>query len=107
MKESFEVFVNSNDMPWEAASEYAEGTRIKVLRDHEGRKTVLLDLPPKFRMLEHTHTCIEQHFVLEGQYEMGDRKFGAGSYQMIPPGSTHGPFTSESGAVLLVIWDPA
>jgi len=106
MKESFEVYVNSNEMPWQPATDYAEGTEIKVLSDHEGRKTVLLKLPPGYKMHEHTHTCIEQHYVLEGQYEIGDRKFGAGSYQMIPAGETHGPFTSETGAVILVIWDP-
>ncbi|MCK9995190.1 MAG: cupin domain-containing protein [Candidatus Krumholzibacteria bacterium] len=106
MKESFEVFVNSNDMSWQKASEYSEGTLVKVLRDNDGRKTVLLKLPPDFKMLEHTHTCIEQHFVLEGQYEMGKREFGQGSYQMIPPGVTHGPFTSAKGATILIIWDP-
>lgn len=101
-----EVSVNVNDMEWQPATSYPTGTMWKVLRDDNGRKTVLLKFPSGFKMEPHSHMCMEQHYVLEGSYEVDGYAFGPGTYQLIPPGFTHGPFYSKDGAVVLVIWDP-
>jgi len=101
-----EVVVNVNEMERQPATSYPAGTLWKVLRDDNGRKTVLLKLPPGFNMEAHTHLCMEQHYVLEGSYEVDEYVFGPGTYQLIPPNFSHGPFYSKDGAVLLVIWDP-
>ncbi len=101
-----QVIVNVNDMDWEPAEGYPKGTLWKVLRDDNGRKTVILKLAPGFKMEPHTHTCMEQHYILEGSYEIDGQTFGVGTYQLIPPDFTHGPFYSKDGAVLLVVWDP-
>lgn len=102
------VAQKTHQMEWHKASEYPSGAEIKVLREgglEEGR-TVLLKLPPHYKMDEHSHTSLEQHYVLEGEYESQGQVFSAGSYQLIPQKTTHGPFTSASGAILLVVWDP-
>lgn len=103
MISSFNVFDNKD---WEDASGYQEGTRIKVLRDENCCKTVLLKLPRHFHMEAHTHVNTEQHFVLDGSYAINNIPFTKGSYQRIPPNEEHGSFTSEDGALLLVMWDP-
>jgi len=54
----------------------------------------------------HSHTTVEQHFVLQGEYESEGRVYKAGTYRLIPKHKTHGPFKSSKGAVILVIWDP-
>jgi hypothetical protein len=54
----------------------------------------------------HSHTTLEQHFVLEGMYESEGKTYKAGTYRLIPRHKTHGPFKSSTGAVILVIWDP-
>jgi anti-sigma factor ChrR (cupin superfamily) len=54
----------------------------------------------------HSHTTVEQHFVLEGEYESEGKVYKAGTYRLIPEHETHGPFKSSKGAVILVIWDP-
>lgn len=98
----------TDQMEWQEASEYPSGAEIKVLRKggpEEGR-TVLLKLPPHYKMDEHSHIALEQHYVLEGEYESQKQVFAAGSYQLIPQKTNHGPFTSASGAILLVVWDP-
>lgn len=102
------VAYETEQMEWQEASEYPSGTQMKVLREGgrgEGR-TVLLKLPPKFAMSEHSHTAVEQHYLLEGEYKSQGHTFKAGSYQLIAAKTDHGPFTCESGAVLLVMWDP-
>ena len=101
-----EIIVNVNDMEWQPATSYQEGTLWKVLRDENGGKTVLLKIPPGFKMEPHTHLCMEQHYVLEGSYEVNGQTFATGTYQLIPPNFTHGPFYSKNGATILVIWDP-
>lgn len=100
-----EITLDTTRMDWEETSAYPEGTRMKKLRDEGEARSVLLKLPPGFRMDTHAHTCCEQHFVLEGEYEEGGEAHGPGTYQCIPPHTDHGPFSSRQGAVILVIWE--
>ncbi|MEN8122435.1 MAG: cupin domain-containing protein [Bacteroidota bacterium] len=94
-----------DDLNWQNADEYFEGTKKKVLRDEDGAKTVLLKFPAGFYMAPHSHITTEQHFVLEGEYTSNEKVFSAGSYQIFSEGDEHGPFKSENGALVLVIWD--
>lgn len=57
-------------------------------------------------MPAHSHTSVEQHYILEGSYEIEGQIYNKGTYQLIPAGFSHGPFYSKEGAILLVIWDP-
>jgi anti-sigma factor ChrR (cupin superfamily) len=102
-----ELTVNYEEMPWEDARGYPPGTLEKVLRVGEtgDHLTVLLKLPQNFQMEGHSHMGMEQHFVLEGEYESEDHVYRAGSYRLIPQKTTHGPFRSQEGALLLVVWD--
>ncbi len=101
-----DMIVNCNLMEWQDASDkYPLGTKFKVLRDDEEGRTVILQLPKDFRMEGHCHTKNEQHYVLEGQYELEGRTCGEGTYQLIHAEMSHGPFTSETGAIVLVIWN--
>ena len=100
-----EIFVDCNQMQWQQAENYPTGTMIKILRDYEDKKTILLKLLPGFIMDEHSHTVVEQHYVLDGEYEIEGRNYAKGSYQLNPPGYSHGAFCSKEGAVILVIWD--
>jgi len=100
-------FVNLlQDLDWQDADNYPEGTKIKVLRDENSFKTVLLKLPVGFKMGAHSHITTEQHFVLKGAYSSDGKKYPEGSYQMFSVGDEHGPFESENGALILVVWDP-
>jgi anti-sigma factor ChrR (cupin superfamily) len=100
-----EISLDSNDLTWQLASEYPKGTQIKVLRRKGNLRTVLLRIPPHFWMDSHSHTICEQHFVLEGAYESGGKTFGPGAFRYIPAHTDHGPFSSETGAVLLIVWE--
>lgn len=101
-----DMIVNCNSMEWRDASDnYPQGTRIKVLRDDEGGRTIILQLPKGFRIEGHSHTKNEQHFIMRGQYEIGGKTFGQGTYQLIHAETSHGPFTSKTGADVLVIWN--
>jgi len=103
MKNIFNLFDQSS---WEVADNYAEGTLKKILRDENGASTVLLKLPKGFHMESHSHVTTEQQFVLEGSYTSEGITYPEGSYQIIYAHENHGPFHSEDGAMVLVIWDP-
>jgi anti-sigma factor ChrR (cupin superfamily) len=102
-----ELSLNYQEMEWEEARGYPAGTLMKVLRrDEKGEPlTVLLKIGEGFEMEGHSHMGTEQHFVLEGEYESEGRVFGVESYRLIPKRASHGPFRSEKGAVILVLWD--
>ncbi len=94
-----------DELGWEKAEGYPVGTRMKILRDEDGAKTILLKLPHGFHIEAHTHLFSEQHLVLEGKYESEGKVYNSGTYRFIPAHKNHGPFTSNSGAVVLIIWD--
>lgn len=95
-----------DELNWEIATGYSDGTKRKVLRDGNKGQTVLLKLPKGFYLAPHSHITTEQHFVLEGEYHSGGESYPAGSYQIFPAGEEHGPFESKTGALILVVWDP-
>ena len=101
-----ELITKTAELDWEAAKDYQTGTERKVLRqgDKGEPRTVLLKLPPGFEMTAHSHLYTEHHYVLEGRYESQGTEFPAGTYRVIPRHKNHGPFTSATGAVVLIIW---
>jgi hypothetical protein len=103
-----EITINYEKMKWTDAPGYPEGSKIKMLREGgpgEG-KTFLRKIKRGFKMEGHSHTTVEQHIVLEGEYESEGKVYKVGTYRLIPRHETHGPFKSSKGAVVLVIWDP-
>ncbi len=102
MKKLINLFEDSN---WEDANGYPKGTKRKVLRDESDKKTILLKLPKGFNMSAHSHIVTEQHLVLEGSYSSDGENYPVGSFQIFAAHDEHGPFVSENGALILVIWD--
>ncbi len=103
MKAQINLF---DDAGWEVAAEYPEGAMKKVLRDEGGAKTILLRLPENFYMAPHSHLTTEQHFIIEGTYTSDGKVYQKGTYQIFKAHENHGPFQSEKGALILVVWDP-
>jgi anti-sigma factor ChrR (cupin superfamily) len=100
-----ELSVNYKEMEWSDATGYPTVTKIKILREEGKSKTFLLKLPEGFDEEAHSHITTEQHFVLDGEYESNGKKYGPGSYRLIPARTDHGPFISEHGATIFVILD--
>jgi hypothetical protein len=103
-----EITIYYQKMKWTDAPGYPEGSKIKMLREGEPGegKTFLRKIRKGFKMEGHSHTTVEQHFILQGEYESEGKVYKSGTYRLIPEHKTHGPFKSSTGAVILVIWDP-
>jgi len=102
MKNFVDLF---DDSDWVVAKDYPAGTMMKILRDADCGKTILLKCARGFKMEAHSHVVTEQHFVLKGSYMSDNKTYPAGSYQIYNPHEEHGPFESQEGALILVIWD--
>jgi len=100
------VSVNANDLKWSVAAEYPTGTEEKVLSigGSIAPRTTMLKLPPGWKMDSHSHRFTELHYVLKGQIESQGQRYPAGTFRVIPKGVEHGAFSSETGAIVLVIW---
>ncbi len=100
------VSVNINELKWNEAVEYPTGTEEKVLSvgGSIAPRTIMLKLPPGWKMDGHSHRYTELHYVLEGQIESQGQKYPAGTFRVIPKAVEHGPFGSETGAIVLVVW---
>ena len=101
-----EVHVNTNDIEWQNAMEYPVGIMEKILCDGSGNapKSCLLKMKPGWEMDEHVHVYTELHYVLEGEYESQGRIYPAGTFRLIPKHVNHGPFKSDTGAIIFVVW---
>jgi anti-sigma factor ChrR (cupin superfamily) len=99
------ITLDTNGMEWVEAASYPSGTEKKVLREDGEVRTILLKLPPGFRLERHSHLFGEQHFVLRGGYEAGGNTYGPGTYQHVPAHADHGPYSSRDGAEILVVWE--
>jgi len=96
---------NIDEIEWETATHYPAGAEVKVLRqgDDWSSWTILLKMPPNWQMYPHTHEATEEHFVLEGAYEIGAQVYAKGTYHLIPSGTNHGQLRSRSGAIVLIV----
>jgi hypothetical protein len=87
-----------------------EGMVLKILRHVEatGEMTALCSSVPSYDypMLEF-HDCVEEIYLIEGDIWLGNSGLmTGGSYLWRPPFVTHGPFFSQTGALMLV-WVPS
>ena len=103
MEKIFNLFEDSG---WVDAKEYPTGTKEKVLFDDHGMKTLLLKLPKGFFMDAHAHLYTEQHIVMQGSYTSEGKTYDEGTYRSFNAHENHGPFKSDTGALVLVVWTP-
>ncbi len=96
------IFANLDELEWGDGP--FPNVRMKVFpADPEsGTYTILLDLSPGAVLEQHVEPLYEVSYVLKGTITVDGVKYKEGMYNFTPPGTTHGPFTSEDGCQLLV-----
>lgn len=101
-----EATLNTSAMAWDVAEGYPKGAMQKELTDGSGPtpRAILLKIEPGWIMTEHSHVFTELHFVVEGEYQIGENVYGEGTFRMVPKHTNHGPFSTSKGAVVLVVW---
>lgn len=84
---------------------YSEGVLMKMLMvdKNKGTITTLLKIEPGAHIVRHRHHGLEECYVLEGDFNIGDQQYGPGDYQYALPGSVHPKIYSNHGALVLLI----
>jgi anti-sigma factor ChrR (cupin superfamily) len=100
------ISINTKEIDWQVAEGYPSGSMQKLLHDglDSAPRSIILKILPGWRMEEHAHVDTELHYVLEGEYQSGDKTYPTGTFRMIPKHTNHGDFTTVRGAVILVVW---
>jgi quercetin dioxygenase-like cupin family protein len=82
---------------------FGDGLRIKVLHEHEGMLSYLLQFAPGARLEAHRHPVDEECVVLEGVLKVGSRtEVGPGGYHLARAGSLHASISTETGATIFL-----
>lgn len=100
------ININANDIEWKDAAGYPPGAKEKVLSagSEMAPRSILLKIPSGWSMDSHSHNHTELHYVLEGGYESGDEIHSSGTFRVIPREVDHGPFSTKTGATILIVW---
>ena len=107
-------YVNTLDMKWDSSTSDPSlawmGNRRKVLKwdkKYNQKTTFLFSTPPhiypddwKCPIL--THPCVEESFVLSGEFIGPQGKMTKGAYFWRPEGKPHGPFGTREGGFSLI-----
>lgn len=101
------------DMPWQHAGMdpvYGDaGLRWKLLRGAPGEADMTMLVacpphlhPPQWRGPQERHDCVEEMFLISGDYLSNVGTMRAGAYFWRPPGIAHGPYGTRFGNLALI-----
>jgi hypothetical protein len=95
------LVLHSSQMDWEGASD-AEIQTKNLFLDKAGCVTRLLRAPGGTHFPDHRHVQVEEVYVLEGDFHLGDQVLWPGDYCRAEPGTLHRRLFTEGGCTLLV-----
>ena len=78
-----------------------QGMTKYLIQNSEGANIMIRYFGPETDIRVHSHPYDEMWYVLEGEFEVGDAVYGAGSVVYIPADVPYGPTRSPQGASLL------
>lgn len=82
---------------------FLDGVTIKVLREHEGVLSYLLQLAPGATLPPHRHPHDEECIVLQGRLRVGSQiEIGPGGYHLAHSGALHATISSATGATIFL-----
>jgi ChrR Cupin-like domain len=82
---------------------FADGVKIKVLRDHAGVLTYFLRLDAGAVLPAHRHPQDEECLILKGRIRVGSQEeMGPGSYHLAHKGALHATISTQTGATIFL-----
>jgi quercetin dioxygenase-like cupin family protein len=92
--------IDADQGDWQA---FTAGVRIKVLHEHDGVLSYLLNLGPGASLPPHRHPADEECLVLEGTLQVGSRiEIGPGGYHLAHRGALHATISTRGGATIFL-----
>lgn len=92
--------INANDVPMEKSGH--GHTRFLMRAAERGKTSIMIRYwGPGTDLPVHSHPFNEMFYVLDGEIEMGDTVYKAGSCIFIPQGVEYGPTRAPKGGTVL------
>ena len=101
-----EIFVNEKNVEW-LKLESMPGVSGKLLALDKETKAhaYLAKYEPGTVFPRHSHPCLEQIYILEGEVECDGQVYGPGTHFIFPAGHEHGPFHNEGPVTEFVVFE--
>lgn len=96
-------YVDPEELSWSPSDFPGIETKVLWSEPETGRSTILFKLAPGAVVPSHTHTDVEQTWVLSGTFEDDEGQAAAGHYIWRPAGNRH-EARSPTGAVILSVF---
>lgn len=68
-----------------------------------GMVTTLVRMKPGASIPLHSHSGVEQCYVIEGDFHAAEQELGPGDFHVAQAGSTHEPVYTRDGALVLIV----
>ena len=92
--------VNTDDVPLEKSGQ-GQTRRLMKSAERGGTSIMIRYWGPGTDLPVHSHPFNEMFYVLDGEVEMGDKTYPAGSCIFIPKGVEYGPTRAPKGGTVL------
>ncbi len=92
-------FIFAKQSKW---NEVYPGVKVKLLREENNTKSMMVEMAENSIIPEHIHTQNEESLVLKGDVYIEGILCIEGDYHFAPTGSHHQPITTKNGCTLLV-----
>ncbi len=89
---------------WQAGERPGERVR-SLVDDPRGYRTMLMKIEPSPLSTLHSHSEIEQIYVMEGDFFDDDASYGPGDFVLRMPGAMHRA-GSKNGGTMLIVYAP-
>lgn len=94
-----QLFMFARQSKW---NEVYPGVKVRLLREENNTKSMMVEMAKNSIIPEHTHTQNEESLVLKGDVYIEGILCIEGDYHFAPCGSHHQPITTKNGCTLLV-----
>ncbi len=94
-----QLFMFAKQSTWH---EVYPGVKVRLLREENNTKLLMVEMAANSCLLEHSHTQNEESFVIKGEVYIEGILCGEGDYHYAPSGSQHQKITTKTGCTLLV-----
>jgi quercetin dioxygenase-like cupin family protein len=96
------LVLHSSQMDWEGADEAEIQTKDLFVDEARRSVTRVMRAPGGTHFPDHRHVQVEEVYVLEGDFHVGDQVLQPGDYCRAEPGTLHRRLFTEGGCTLLV-----
>ena len=103
-----EIIHYTPDLSWKNLHEFPGNAEVQVFHEESRtkEKAIIVRLPAGGHIDPRTHAANVHHYILEGEYKTQGKVLEASTYRLLPKFQDVSPITTQSGVMILMIYEP-